>query len=84
MGLSLPTTFPSSSSSGAHVHGASVRRIDFVLISDRLQKIWGGWQVSHDLAVLPDPENYHLPLLCKLALRLPRVSKSVFLPSEDH
>eukprot|EP00975_Prorocentrum_lima_P014044 2982545-Prorocentrum_lima.AAC.1 len=24
------------------------------------------------------------PLLCTLALRLPRVSKSLFLPSEDH
>eukprot|EP00975_Prorocentrum_lima_P036907 7768484-Prorocentrum_lima.AAC.1 len=84
MDLSLPTTFPSSSSSGTHVHGSSVRRIDFVLTSPLLQKSWGGWRVAHELAVLPDPENYHLPLFCKLALRLPRVSKKLFLPSEDH
>eukprot|EP00975_Prorocentrum_lima_P031080 6526846-Prorocentrum_lima.AAC.1 len=52
-----------SSSVGTHVPGDSVRRIDYVLTSDRLQQVCGGWEVAHDLAVLPDPENYHLPLL---------------------
>eukprot|EP00975_Prorocentrum_lima_P017968 3788960-Prorocentrum_lima.AAC.1 len=31
------------------------------------------WEVARDLAVLPDNENYQIPLLCRLALRLPRV-----------
>eukprot|EP00975_Prorocentrum_lima_P055553 11649084-Prorocentrum_lima.AAC.1 len=38
MGLSLPTTFSSHSSVGTHVHGDSVRKIDFILASALLLK----------------------------------------------
>eukprot|EP00975_Prorocentrum_lima_P044172 9260852-Prorocentrum_lima.AAC.1 len=47
-------------------------------------KAWQGWQVAHHLAVLPDAENYHLPLLGRLVSRVPPPPKVASLPTEDH
>eukprot|EP00975_Prorocentrum_lima_P020363 4286427-Prorocentrum_lima.AAC.1 len=47
-------------------------------------KVWKGWNVAHQLAVLPDVHNYHLPLMGRLALSFPKVQKRVSLPTEDH
>eukprot|EP00975_Prorocentrum_lima_P044513 9329252-Prorocentrum_lima.AAC.1 len=63
MGLRLVSTDPSESTSGTHVSGDSVRRIDYLLLSSSLMKVWRGWSVAHQLAVLPDAHNYHLPLM---------------------